>query len=165
MFLVDELVEIAARALSTGVNDPFTAVNCMDWLGAAMASFETRDRPETLRFDESGNLRIIAQPVTLEEFFEAALAKLRPYVAKDRVAGLHMWDIIGDLAESVESDHGRELLRHHTRALLESAEALVSDPETLEQMRRRHSHVMQLLRQDPDKGPKRDDGFNGNDGG
>lgn len=32
-FIIDELVEIAARALSPGVNDPFTAITCLDWLG------------------------------------------------------------------------------------------------------------------------------------
>ncbi|WP_051121200.1 DUF2254 family protein [Sphingomonas elodea] len=36
-FLIDELVETADRALSPGINDPFTAVTCMDWLGAARA--------------------------------------------------------------------------------------------------------------------------------
>jgi len=159
MFLVDELVEIAARALSTGVNDPFTAVNCMDWLGAGMATFEKHERPDRLRFDEDGNLRIIKLPVSLEEFFEAALAQLRPYVAPDRVAGLHMWEIIGDLAETIESERGRELLRYHTRALYESAQELCNDPETLEVMRLRHARVMSLLRQDGDSVPARDERF------
>ena len=31
LFLVNELVEIAGRALSPGVNDPFTAISCLDW--------------------------------------------------------------------------------------------------------------------------------------
>ncbi|MGJ3627243.1 DUF2254 family protein [Sphingomonas sp. MMS24-JH45] len=48
-FLIDELVEIAARALSPGVNDPFTANSCLDWLGAAMSDLARRDLPSRLR--------------------------------------------------------------------------------------------------------------------
>lgn len=42
MFLVSELVEVAARPLSPGVNDPMTAVTCLDWLGAGGIEFATR---------------------------------------------------------------------------------------------------------------------------
>jgi uncharacterized membrane protein len=48
-FLIDELVEIAARALSPGVNDPFTAVTCLDWMGAALSELAVRDLPSHLR--------------------------------------------------------------------------------------------------------------------
>jgi uncharacterized membrane protein len=42
-FLIDELVEIALRALSPGVNDPFTAITSLHWLGAATAELGRRD--------------------------------------------------------------------------------------------------------------------------
>lgn len=42
-FLIDELVEIALRALSPGINDPFTAITAMHWLGAATAEIARRD--------------------------------------------------------------------------------------------------------------------------
>ncbi|MEG8055081.1 DUF2254 family protein [Sphingomonas aerolata] len=54
-FLVDELVEIAARALSPGVNDPFTAVTCLDWLSAAMSDLAGRSLPSHLRVDDEGS--------------------------------------------------------------------------------------------------------------
>ena len=47
-FLLDELVEIAARALSPGVNDPFTAVTCLDWLGAALSDLSPAFAPLAL---------------------------------------------------------------------------------------------------------------------
>ena len=36
-FLVDKLVEMIARALSPGINDPFTAINCLNWLHAGLS--------------------------------------------------------------------------------------------------------------------------------
>ena len=61
-FLLNELVEIAARALSPGVNDPFTAMSCLDWLGDGLKRMGDRDVPEADRFDEEGNLRVVAEP-------------------------------------------------------------------------------------------------------
>ena len=45
-FLIDELVEIALRALSPGINDPFTAITSMHWMGAALAKLADRDLQE-----------------------------------------------------------------------------------------------------------------------
>ena len=42
-YLLDELVEIGLRALSPGINDPFTAITCLHWLSAATALLAKRD--------------------------------------------------------------------------------------------------------------------------
>ena len=44
-FSVDQLVEIAVRALSAGINDPFTAIVCVDRLGSALSRLARRDMP------------------------------------------------------------------------------------------------------------------------
>ena len=89
-FLIDELVEIAARALSPGVNDPFTAVTCLDWMGAAMSDLAGRDLPSHLRVDDDGALRVIAHPVTFERFLEQSFGAMARYCAgrHDRLAAL-----------------------------------------------------------------------------
>jgi uncharacterized membrane protein len=75
-FPIDELVQIAARALSPGVNDPFTANSCLDGLGAAMADLARRDLPSRLRADEDDPLRVIAHPATFESFIARAFGAL-----------------------------------------------------------------------------------------
>ena len=47
-FGVNQLVEIAVRALSPGLNDPFTAITCVDHLGSALCRLATRDMPVAL---------------------------------------------------------------------------------------------------------------------
>ena len=42
-FAVNQLVEIATRALSPGVNDPFTAMTCVDQLGSALSRLARRE--------------------------------------------------------------------------------------------------------------------------
>src|SRR5690606_19117136 len=36
-FGIDQMVEVAVRALSKGINDPFTAINCVDRIAAVLA--------------------------------------------------------------------------------------------------------------------------------
>ena len=59
---VDELVEVAVRALSPGINDPFTAVACIDRMTAALSRLLQRSLPSPYRYDKHNCLRVIAQP-------------------------------------------------------------------------------------------------------
>lgn len=153
MFLVDELVEIAARALSPGVNDPFTAMSCLDWLGGGVAAFAERDLPEARRLDDEGNLRVIAPPITFAVFVEAAFGQLRPYVAADRNATLRLLEVLGDLASSVESTERRAVLREHAAMLVEAAEQSSTDPASLALIHTRHAETLRALRTPADGDP------------
>ncbi len=105
-FLIDELVEIAARALSPGVNDPFTATSCLDWLSAGLSDLAKRDLPSHLRADKNGALRVIAHPQSFEDFLERAFGSLVQYVASDMVAGLRYLVVLGEISLSCD-DHRR----------------------------------------------------------
>ncbi len=57
-FGIRQLVDIALRGLSSGVNDTTTAVMCVDYLTAILSRLATRDIPSSLRFEE-GELQVI----------------------------------------------------------------------------------------------------------
>ncbi|MGB5809621.1 MAG: DUF2254 domain-containing protein, partial [Polyangiales bacterium] len=63
-FLVGQLTEIALRALSPGVNDPRTAVDCVYRLAAVVCAASTRSEGSPHRHDETGQLRVIAPTTT-----------------------------------------------------------------------------------------------------
>ena len=144
-FLVNELVEIAARALSPGVNDPFTAVSCLDWLGAALKRLAGRDFPAAERFDESGALRVVAHPTTFEEFVGGVFGQLRPYLAADRNAALHALKTLGEIAGQAKDPAQRALLREQADALLEGVEAVLEVEADKEDVRQRHRTLARLL--------------------
>ncbi|WP_152205736.1 DUF2254 family protein [Marinobacter changyiensis] len=56
-FAVNQLIEIAIRALSPGLNDPFTALTCLDHLGSALCRL-AQDRPQVVeeRFQSAKQL-------------------------------------------------------------------------------------------------------------
>lgn len=144
-FLLNELVEIAARALSPGVNDPFTAMGCLDWLGGGLKRLAKRDIPSANRYDEDGTLRIIAEPTFFEEFVEHVFAQLRPYLAADRNAALHAFEVISEVARRVAREERQAALRHEADALLEGAEAGLLVEADKEAIRARHRMVVRLL--------------------
>ena len=97
-FLIDELVEIAARALSPGVNDPFTAVTCLDWLGAALSNLAGRSLPSHLRVDDEGALRVITHPVTFASLMDRSFGALAQYCSTDMVAALRYLNALGEVS-------------------------------------------------------------------
>ena len=50
-FAIDQLVEVALRALSPAVNDTFTALNCIDWLGDYLCHAYSQQLPSGIYCD------------------------------------------------------------------------------------------------------------------
>jgi uncharacterized membrane protein len=74
-FAVQQLVEVALRALSPGVNETFTACTCIDRLGQGLSTILTRKLPSTVRLDDSGYGRVVARP---RSFADLAVAAFEP---------------------------------------------------------------------------------------
>jgi uncharacterized membrane protein len=121
MFLVSELVEIAARALSPGVNDPVTASTCLDWLGAGSAAFAGRGMPHPIRVDESGTARVISRVKDFELFVRDGFGKLRQYAARDAIATMHLLEVLGEVAATCRTRDQIDVLRTEAALLRELA--------------------------------------------
>lgn len=76
-FLVNELVEIAVRALSPGINDPFTANTCIDHLGAALCRVAQRENLAVLKYDRHDRPRVILYPMSFDRMMGAAFNQIR----------------------------------------------------------------------------------------
>jgi uncharacterized membrane protein len=97
-FAFDQLVEVAVRALSTGINDPFTAMNCLDVLSAELCELAGRAAPSPLRYDDGGVLRVIAAPVTFVEILETSFHRLRTYAAGAPAVTLRLIEVADRLS-------------------------------------------------------------------
>ncbi len=72
-FALRQLVEMALRALSPGINDPYTAIECIDRLGEGLGRLAERQIPAPHRFDDQGKLRVVAQPVVMRKIAASTL--------------------------------------------------------------------------------------------
>ncbi len=144
-FLVNELVEIAARALSPGINDPFTAISCLDWLSAALKDLAGRDFPSAERYGDDGRLRVVAFPTSFEDFAAGVYGQLRPYLAADRNAALHTFVTMGEVAGRLSSESARAALRRQADALLQGCLAAQTLEADQAEIRERHRVVVRVL--------------------
>lgn len=71
-FALRQLVEIALRALSPGLNDPYTAIECVNRLGEGLCRAVRRHPPSPFRVDRDGRLRVIAEPMDLRAMVGSA---------------------------------------------------------------------------------------------
>lgn len=125
LFLVDELVEIAARALSPGVNDPFTAMGCLDWLRIALVRFSSMPAPNPYARDDEGEIRVIRQTLEFDALCDSIFSRLRPYFCSDPSAACHIINALARIAPSVDASRRPQLIRHNVR-LHEAAMSLIS---------------------------------------
>ena len=108
-FSLRRIVEIAQRALSPGINDPTTALYCVDRLGEALFKLASRDVPSPLRFDSKGKLRVITEIDTFATLACPALAATARYAAKDADVITSVLATI-DMLIRVASPEGRRAL-------------------------------------------------------
>jgi len=76
-FGIDQLVEIAIRALSPAVNDTFTALTCIDWLGDGLCKIAVEWHPSSSHRDGNGQIRLITAPVSYERLVQRSFEKIR----------------------------------------------------------------------------------------
>ena len=76
-FGVDQLAEIAIRALSPAVNDTFTALTCIDWLGDCLCKIAPVWDPTQVHRDRIGHIRVISDQVSYERLVQRAFEKVR----------------------------------------------------------------------------------------
>jgi uncharacterized membrane protein len=115
-FGFDQLVEIALRALSPAVNDTFTAMTCVDWIGDCLCRISTSWRPQRIRRDATGQIRVIAYQADFDRLVERAFEKIRQ--ASDGMPAV-MIRQLDSLAKIIDQtpDHARRvtLLRQAER--------------------------------------------------
>jgi uncharacterized membrane protein len=67
------LAEIGVRALSPGINDPITAVNCLDFIGDLLVRLAVHELPRQEMHDEEGRLRVVISGPDFRAFLERSL--------------------------------------------------------------------------------------------
>lgn len=78
-FAIHQLVEVAVRSLSPGINDPFTAISCIDRLGSALCYLAGRAFPSPYLLDGGGTPRVIVKPATYAGVLNAAFDQIRQH--------------------------------------------------------------------------------------
>ena len=111
------------------INDPFTAMTCLDYIGNGLALFVRRGPISPSIHDRDGQLRIVFDPVTFDTLLSAAFDMLRHASCHNSMVLLHMLETINIIGQETKSPDARQSLLHHVTLIeLESQEgSLIED--------------------------------------
>jgi uncharacterized membrane protein len=121
-FMLSELVEIAVRALSPGINDPATACLCVDRLGAAISKVAARPVPSAFRTGRSGKLRLVAKHYGFDGLANAAFNEIRQYGRTSVPVTIRLLEAIRRIAARVQREEDRATLQRHADMILRGSE-------------------------------------------
>ena len=119
-FGIRQLVDMALRALSPGINDTTTAVMCVDYLAAILVRLATRDIPGAVRF-EDGEPRVVTIGVSFRGLVAASFDQIRGSAAGNAAILLRLLRAIGILASVTRGKTRREALRQQVDCIAEAA--------------------------------------------
>jgi uncharacterized membrane protein len=142
---INQLVEVALRALSPAINDPFTAMTCLDHIGAGIALFAECHPDRAYFYDAQRKLRVIVDPLTYSELLDAAFNMIRRAARDNSEVLLCMLNTIGALAlKSPPSEQRSELARHARLIELENLAGSAVQPDK-ERVSRRCAELLTAL--------------------
>jgi uncharacterized membrane protein len=126
-FSIRHLVEIAVRALSPGINDPYTAIAVIDQLSGSLARLFARDLPDVVRRDESGAIRVLCPRPTYASLVSAAFDQTRQNGAAKPAVIIHLIQAIERLAPHARNEEQKQALEDQIETILETARRGISD--------------------------------------
>ena len=144
-FSVHQLVEVAVRALSPGVNDPFTCIQCLDHLSALLCQLVGRKFPSPYRYDKDQALRIIAPPVTFSIIIDAAFDQIRQHGKGNVAVTIRLLEGLGRIAECAEDNQRRQAIFRHVELIQRGSRKTLQDNADLEEVETCCRQVLALL--------------------
>lgn len=143
-YSVRQLSEIAVRALSPGINDPFTAGSVIDHMGDALCRIAARHLP-TGAIERDGRIVVVHPVTTYAGLCDAMFHMIRQNAAGSVHTLTRFLDVLGAVIE-VERfvDRRAELLRH-ADLVIAAARRDVDDPSDRADLEVRYRCVREAM--------------------
>lgn len=116
-FEILQLVEVALRALSPGINDPFTAITCIDFLGAANSTIARRKLPQQVYHDGNGVPRVHSHPISFESALDASFNQLRQTASAKPDIVIRLLEALTNIQRCCLTDAQRKAVRKHAHLI------------------------------------------------
>lgn len=146
-FGIRQLVDICARALSPGVNDPTTAVTTIASTASVLTELARTGRAPATRSDDLGRLRVAVPQSTFSELLALACDQPRRYGASEPAVLVEILRLLTDVAEVAPEQHSETIARQIERTQAAADGADLAD-EDRARVRAAARHATTALRGD-----------------
>ena len=131
-----QIADIALKAISPAVNDPSTAINCLDQLGRIMIRWIARDPPDAALYDPPHVVRVAIPWIDLDGLLDTGFELIRHYAEGDLPVSLRMLRVLQDMASTTDDAEIRARLRMRGDRVFEGCRRRL-DEVALERLRQR----------------------------
>ncbi|MGO9132666.1 MAG: DUF2254 domain-containing protein [Methylovirgula sp.] len=135
-FGIVQIVDIGLRAISPAVNDPTTAISCVDQLSCILIRWVGRAPPRSCFYDPPHVLRVVVPWIHFEGLLELAFEQIRHYSVGDAAVSLRLMRALGDIASTAAAPAVQRLLRDHGKRLMAGCAGHLQESD-LERLRQR----------------------------
>jgi uncharacterized membrane protein len=145
-FGVDQLVEICIRALSPAVNDTFTALTCIDWIGDSLCKVTGRWQPTRVYKDAAGAVRVITTETTWERLVDRAFEKVRQAGRGMPAVMIRQLDALAKIMERTATPEDRQVLLDQAAMIDRLSAASVDEPGDQADVGQAYARVIEASR-------------------
>lgn len=127
-FAIMQLLQIALRALSPGINDSLTAISCIDWLSSSLGRMASKHFPFSYMEDGDGTVRIKKREFGFTDAADAMFHPLRQNARGNEMVMIHLLETISRILQVSRKSSYSDALFHHAELILEAAKASFNNP-------------------------------------
>lgn len=141
---VRQLADIAVKALSPAVNDPYTAIQSLEHLGVLLAILVRRPLGTQRLRDPDGELRVVAPGRDLPYYLDLATGQIRRYGCAEPRVDRALLRVLATTGRFCHDPEDRTAVAGQVRLVLEDAERAIRQPADLVPVR---AHAELVLRE------------------
>lgn len=140
-YSIHQLSEMALRALSSGINDPYTAISCLDKLSNALSKIATLQFPSPYCFDENGDLRVIRKTDTYEGLMDAAFNQIRQNSTNSPAVVIRLMEALITIKQFAVTANHHSAVEKHAVMVLNMAKREFNEPNDLKDLEQRYKKL------------------------
>jgi uncharacterized membrane protein len=142
-YSIDQMVEIAVRALSPGVNDPYTAITCIDNLTSTMSYLAQTKFPSKYRFDEEKNLRIAASTFDFKGVLDTAFNQIRQMSGGNAAVIIRLMEALTTVHGFVKKEKDKMQVIKHAEMVLRIGKHTIDEQNDIQDLINRSKNILQ----------------------
>lgn len=143
-FGIRQIVDIAMKALSPGINDTTTAVMCVDHLAAILTRLATRRIAAPYWLDR-GALRVMARTASFEGLLAEGFDQIRQNAEGNVAVLLRLLGALHTIGGATPSLRRRRVLGEKVEEIAEAAERRIASPHDRDRLAKRVMRVREAL--------------------
>tara|TARA_R110001599_G_scaffold159052_1_gene346117 strand:+ start:144367 stop:145686 length:1320 start_codon:yes stop_codon:yes gene_type:complete len=141
---IRQLVEVAVRALSPGINDPHTAMSVLDRLGAVLCEMAGSQLPTGVWVREE-KIVLVVPNISYESLVAVMFHMIRQNAGGSTSVIIKMLDVLS-VAMSCENDEKRRaVLLHHGDLVWQDAQNTIENQDDLEDVQKRRKILQRMM--------------------